>query len=369
MPVLPRPPVLTPAPQPLGRQWFAAGACRIEPLPRAGFSGSPLYLVKADDGDHVLKAFAAGTTPGRARFVHAVMRHLRSCGVAEVPDLRDAASGESFVLDEAGRPWEMQRFLPGEPAFEPTDGQVAAAVALLARVHAAAARMPENPPAAGPSPGIARRIEQARAWLARPWDAIAERPAAAASDSPLGAEMLARLVAADATLRDAGGERIAREIATLEPRPIPRQSVVRDIWAAHVLFAADEPERVSGIIDFHAATTDTPATDLARLLGSWMTAAAVDADWWSERLAAYRSTRGPAPPRGFRDLVVFLAASGIVFGLDNWFRWVLEEGRSFADPAAVTARVDRLRATLPAALEILGRTGRGPGLTVENCSL
>jgi hypothetical protein len=52
---------------------------------------------------------------------------------------------------------------------------------------------------------------------------------------------------------------------------------------------------------------------------------------------------------------MFLAASGIVFGLDNWFRWVLEEGRRFDDATAVTGRVDRLLGTLPAALEILGR--------------
>lgn len=353
MPILPRLRVVTPAPQPLCRQWFAAGTLRIEPLPRAGFSGSPLFLVRAADGEHVLKAFAPGTPPGRVRFVHALMWQLRSHGIAEVPDLRSASDGESFVLDEAGRPWEMQGFVAGEPASDPTAGQVNSALSLLSRLHAAAARMPENPPAAGPSPGIVRRIEQARSWLARPWESLKERPPTAMSGDPLDAAIVPRVAAAAATLRQADGERIMTSIAALEARPLPRQSVVRDIWAAHVLFAAHDPERVSGIVDFHAATTDTPATDVARLLGSWMTDAAVEREWWSERLAAYQPPPEAATTRGFRDLVRFLAASGIVFGLDNWFRWVLEEGRSFDDARAVIDRVDRLLATLPAALEIL----------------
>jgi Ser/Thr protein kinase RdoA (MazF antagonist) len=360
MPVLPRPRVVTPGFEPPWRQWFAAGTAAIEPLPRAGFSGSPLFLVRAARGSYVLKAFAPGTLPGRVRFVHALMRHLQRHGLAEVPELLDAA-GESFVIDEAGRPWELQQFVVGEPAFEPTECQVAAALALLARLHAAAATMPENPPAAGPSPGIVRRIEQARAWLARPWEAVVERPAATGFDHPLEAPFRQRATAAAATLRRAAGEGIIAGIAAVEPRPIFRQSVVRDLWAAHVLFAADEPASVAGIIDFHAATTDTPATDVARLLGSWMTAAAVDPEWWSEQLSAYRPPVGSPSAAGFCELVMFLAASGIVFGLDNWFRWVLEEGRRFDDVQAATGRVDRLLAMLPAALEILRRRPAVPG--------
>jgi hypothetical protein len=51
--------------------------------------------------------------------------------------------------------------------------------------------------------------------------------------------------------------------------------------------------------------------------------------------------------------VPWLHATGVVVGLDNWFRWTLEEDRRFADPARVLARIDRLSAQLPAALESL----------------
>jgi Ser/Thr protein kinase RdoA (MazF antagonist) len=367
--VVPYPRVVIPDPQPLCRHWFPAGTRWIESLTRAGFSGSPLFLVRAADGEYVLKAFTPGTLPGRVRFVHALMRQLRSHGLGEVPELLDAVGGESFVVDEAGLPWEMQRFVVGEPSFEPTDPQVAAALAVLARIHAAAARMPENPPDAGPSPSIARRIDQARAWLERPWEAIGERPAAAATNEALGLEMRPRIAAAAATLRHARGEHIIAAVARLEPRPLARQSIVRDLWAAHVLFAADDPARVSGIVDFHAATTDTPASDVARLLGSWLTDEAVGDTWWSRRLAAYLPTSEPQPARGFRELVMFLAASGIVFGLDNWFRWVMDDGRVFEEPRAVTGRVDRLLANLPVALEILRGNPKFLGLTGKNSSL
>jgi hypothetical protein len=42
-----------------------------------------------------------------------------------------------------------------------------------------------------------------------------------------------------------------------------------------------------------------------------------------------------------------------VVGLDNWFRWTLEEGRRFAAPGHVLGRIDRLSSQLPGALELL----------------
>jgi hypothetical protein len=52
-----------------------------------------------------------------------------------------------------------------------------------------------------------------------------------------------------------------------------------------------------------------------------------------------------------------LHAAGVVFGLDNWFRWVLEEGRTFSDPTAALLRADRLLAALPVALQELATIG------------
>lgn len=346
----------------VSRAWFAHGACRIEPLPAAGFSGSCPYRVRAAGVDHVLKAFAPGTPTGRIRFVHALMRHLRSRGIAEVPAVLDARNGESFFEDIDGRAWEMQAFMPGTATLAPSRQQVAAAVRLLSRVHAATASWPENPPDRGPSPGLERRISQARAWLDRPWESLLGRAGSARPADCLQGPILDRAARAVDVMHDARGGPILARFAALRPAPVGRQSVLRDVWAPHVLFAPGTAD-VAGLVDFQAAGIDSPATDLARLLGTWMTPEAASPEWWQARLAAYREPAGKC-----LVLVPVLAASGVVFGLDNWFRWILEQGRTFTDPTAVAARVDQLLAALPTALAILADTARFPGLTAENCS-
>jgi len=366
MPVLPlASPALSDLRQ-ICRRWFPEAAVDLEPLTGPGFSGSPLYLVRAGREQHVLKAFAGGSSLGRVRFVQALVRHLRDRGVSEVPALRAAVAGERFVVDAAGRVWEMQAFVPGRETADPTMPQVMAAIAAVGRLHAAAASMPENPPDVGPSPGIARRIAQARGWLLRPWELVLEAVPPAAVESGLAARLRPRFAEAAATLRQARAERILAAIAAAEPGPLVRQTVLRDIWSAHVLFPTAGQPRVAGIVDLHAAGADTPATDLGRLLGSWMTARSAEPDWWRRRLAAYDGTE---PDEAFTRLVMFLAASGTLFGLDNWLRWVFEEGREFGDVRAVVTRVDRLVSVLPTALEILAAVPDPPGLTLENCSL
>jgi Ser/Thr protein kinase RdoA (MazF antagonist) len=360
MPVLPsRPPRSHPLAA-LCRSWFPAAEVAIEPLAAASFSGSVLYRVTSAAGCHVLKSFAPGTSAARIRFVHALMRHLRERGIGEVPAVRDTVAGETFVTDGDGQAWELQAFMPGLPRERPTAAAVSEAATFLGRVHAVAATMPENPPDVGPSPGMVRRIGQARGWLERPWGRLVEDSTAARCRSMLADALRPRVDRAAGLVADAAAHRTIAAIAALEPRPVTRQAVLRDVWSAHLLFAAGRPPRVTGLVDFHAAGIETPATDIARLLGSWLDPEAVTTVWWFEFLAAYVAGGGPA---GLEHAVPFLAASGIVFGLDNWFRWVLVEGRDFPGPTAVLSRVDRLLASLPTALEILGNPLLCPGLT------
>ena len=174
------------------------------------------------------------------------------------------------------------------------------------------------------------------------------QPPALASE--LASALEERLASAVALFAAGDGAQMLLALARIEPSPLLCQVVLRDVWSEHILFA--NPDRVVGVIDLHAAGIDTPATDLARLLGSWLPPhALVGPEWWAGGIAAYQTLR-PLTAREV-SLVPLLAASGVVFGLDNWFRWVLGEGRSFAAPARVVSRVDRLLATLPAALATL----------------
>ncbi len=348
------------------RSWFPTTEVAVEPLAAASFSGSVLDRVTSNAGCHILKSFAPGTSAARIRFVHAVMRHLREQGIDEVPAVQDTFAGDSFAIDGDGQAWELQGFMPGMSRSRPTAAAVAAAAAFLGGVHAVAATMPENPPDVGPSPGLVRRIGQARSWLERPWARLVEAPAPATCGRDLADALRPRVDRAAGLVTATAGYRTIAAIASLEPRPVTRQAVLRDVWSAHLLFGAGRPPRVTGLVDFHAAGIETPAADIGRLLGSWLDPDAVTTVWWFEFLAAYVAGGGAA---GLEHAVPFLAASGIVFGLDNWFRWVLVEGRDFPGTTAVLSRVDSLLASLPTALEILRSPLLCPGLTGKNSSL
>lgn len=334
--------------QTLAARWFPAGA-EVTPLATAGFSGSPVFLVRPPGGrPHVLKAFASETGLERARWIHALADHLQFAGVHEVPAVLPPASGETVVATKDGRLWEMVAFVAGTPAADPEPVQIAAAMRTLARIHAATATLPASPPAQAASRGLVDRIARARALLATPWQNMLSQPPALASE--LASALEERLASAVALFAAGDGAQMLLALARIEPSPLLCQVVLRDVWSEHILFA--NPDRVVGVIDLHAAGIDTPATDLARLLGSWLPPhALVGPEWWAGGIAAYQTLR-PLTAREV-SLVPLLAASGVVFGLDNWFRWVLGEGRSFAAPARVVSRVDRLLATLPAALATL----------------
>ena len=333
-------------------RWFRAARPVVSPLAAVGFSGSPLFRVEAGDATYVLKAFPPGTTPGRVAFVHAAVGHIRSQGVGELPAVRLTLAGETCVEDDRGHSWELQDFVPGESTPHPTADQAAAALAVLARLHLAAATLPENPPDRGPSPGIARRIEQARDMLSRPWGRLG---ASAATDPVLAARIAGFRDRAAAVVEAGPGAHAVAAVAALEPAVQARQTVLRDLWAPHVLFETATSTRVVGVVDCHAMGIDTPATDVARLLGSWAVEAGFEAGGaWEAGLAAYDRIR-PRPPAE-RRLVPFLAASGVVFGLDNWFRWIFEQGRRFSNHAAVAMRVERLTLALPTALDTLRTT-------------
>jgi len=322
-----------------------AERAHVAALPVSGSSGAPVRLVRPHGSGEavVLKAFAAGTPRRRAAWVHALVRHLAAAGVREVPTLAVARDGDTLVTDADGTHWELAEFVPGFTTDEPTAAQAAAAAETLARVHVAAATLPGTAPARAAAAGIATRIERARILLERPWHA---RP------SPSSGPLAERQRHASEIFARHGGPVALTRVAGFQPEDVTVQAVIRDVWSDHVLYASDRPATVAGIIDYHAARVDTPATDLARLLGSWRTGAAGGLPGgWPAALAAYAAVR---PLTGAeRALVPWLHATGVVFGLDNWFRWTIDERRRFASPAAVLARIDRLSTQLPAALDWL----------------
>jgi Ser/Thr protein kinase RdoA (MazF antagonist) len=304
-----------------------------------GLSGAPAWAVDHDGHRFVLKSFATSASREHAAWVHAFMRLVRGAGVLQVPMIIAAPDGETLQADEGGSLWELLQWMPGSATTKPSGRQAAAAADVLARAHQAAAAWPACPRRVGHSPGVLHRVARARALLARPWATRLD----ATYRGPLR-EQFERAIAIFAAV--GGGQAVAR-VAEWESRAVVMQPVLRDIWSDHVLFVG---EQVAGVIDWHAAGIDTPATDVARLVAGW----AVDQETMRAFLDSYSAIR---PLSGDEvSLVPFLRDTGILFGLDNWFRWIVEESRLFADIKKAEARVDFLLSALPGAVRNLARS-------------
>lgn len=331
-------------------RWFPGGAS-AEPLEGSGFSGSPLFLVLPHGTrPHVLKAFAEGTSRSRAEWVHRIARHLHGTDTRGlVPSAAEALDGRTLVADGDGRLWEMVSYVDGTPADTPSRSQIAAAMRALAHVHAALAASPEEPPRCIASRGLAERIDRARHLLEHPWHTLLKSHTLATDKT---APFVAALKRACDVFDSHDGKGVLRKVVAFPPGPQSCQVVLRDVWNEHVLFERGDRDRIAGIIDLHAMGIDTPATDLARLLGSWLPVdGSLDAAWWDAAIDAYESV-GPLG-RLERRLVPMLAATGIIVGLDNWFRWTLEEARAFPAPERAVSRVGQLVAVLPRAMEVM----------------
>jgi Ser/Thr protein kinase RdoA (MazF antagonist) len=317
--------------------WLGSRPVVIEPLASEGFSGASIARVRGiDEADAwVLKSFPRSRVE-HVGWVHSLMRHVRGAGAAEVPDVAVTSAGASMIVDPDGDAWELVAFVAGASTATPTVAQTAAAATCLARIHLAAATLPGAEPSRAVPGAITRRIAHAAQLLDAPWSGRrVQRPAGPRAWHD---DLLARRDRARAIFAATHGARALERVAARVPSPARVQAVLRDVTSDHVLYRQADSAVVAGVIDFHAAAIDTPATDLARLLGSWRPAC--DHGRWEAALAAYEAVR-PLEVSERLD-VAWLDATGVIFGLDHWFRWTLDEARPFREPVAVLARIDAL---------------------------
>lgn len=334
------------------RRWFPTGPLRIVRTFAAGLSGADVVLVEHGDegGRYVLKRLGFGADRAHAAFVHRLVQHVRTRADPHIAEPAATPRGETLWQDHAGGLWELSHFVAGVPVPRPEGPQAVAAAAALARVHEAAASLPGHPPLLAVPRSLVERRRRAVEFAGRPWSRLRAGAVAAghAAHPDLAAAVATRVSIANATLSDCGGRGMIDRLARLEPTACLVQAVLRDVWHEHVLFADQPDGGVAGFIDAQAAGIDTPITDLARLLGSWQprlgTAHLPLAKRWPEAWQAYAAVR--PLPAGAERLAQLLHAAGVVFGLDNWFRWTLEEGRVFRDANRVLDRIDRMLAEL-----------------------
>jgi homoserine kinase type II len=325
---------------------------RIEPLGNAGgMSGANFWRIAAPHGDFILRRWPPEhPSPDRLQFIHDVLRHsARSVDFLPIPvETRD---GQSFV-HAANRLWQLEPWMPGTADFErnPSDHRLHAAMTALARFHNAAADFQTRPsrdtttrvPAQS---SIPRRITRLQDLLHDEADELASaiRDAQWPAFAQLARQFLNSLPHA---LPPAFAQ-----LQCLANVPLPTQPCLRDIWHDHVLFTGDQ---LTAIVDFGAVDFDTPATDIARLIGSladvtqliWEAAreGSESANFWQRALDAYHATR-PLSPDETLAVHAIHAANPILAGC-NWIRWIYIEKRTFNSDDQILNRFQRIVARL-----------------------
>lgn len=108
--------------------------------------------------------------------------------------------------------------------------------------------------------------------------------------------------------------------------PVSIRLCLRDVHREHILFTGDV---VTGVVDFGSCGLDTPACDLARLLGSLVPE---DAPAWQRAFGWYRQVAPLSDAEA--DLALRLDRTGAMIGAMHWLEWLMHERRRFSNPQA-----------------------------------
>lgn len=300
-----------------------------------GFSGAGVWKIETTAGPCALRATESGdVNRDRLAELHRLIAHTRACGSLQMPAPIATTDGATF-FESGGFVWQLEPWMPGTADFaaNPSPARLAAAMSVLAHWHIAAARFVPREAGrawfstvpAGPSPGLAERLSHIARWDSHTCNHVRTQLdslkwpefAALGRDILDHFQRLAPPVAARLKL----GSRTA----------VPLQPCLRDVWHDHVLFTGDE---VTGLIDPHAARSDSVGTDLARLLGSLI---GDDRLAWDAGLAAYHRICSLSLDE--RALVELFDQSSVLLSGMTWLDWCCLQRRSFADRDRVAARL------------------------------
>jgi Ser/Thr protein kinase RdoA (MazF antagonist) len=332
---------IPPAPEFDLRQIFARypAVCRPDltsrPESAAGFSGASVWKVESPGGTCALRATSASSIDReRLAGLHGLIAHVRGLGVTQVAVPIASLDGATF-FESQGQIWQLEPWMPGSADFavNPSEPRLRAALKCLAHWHRAAASFVARnietrwflTSASARSPGLAERIGQIARWTAPECAMLRSRLAVLEWKE---IEEPAREIL-DAFVRVA--PRVAISLKIGIDAEVPLQPCLRDIWHDHVLFTGDI---VTGLVDPHAARSDSVATDLARLLG---TLVGDELGRWDSGLAVYQEVR----PLSTAELAMIelFDQSGVLLSGMTWLDWILLQGRDFRNREGVLVRL------------------------------
>jgi len=217
------------------------------------------FLVHAGKGHFILTLYEKRVAAGDVPFFLALMEHLANHGLNCPQPVKTRAGNALGNL--AGRPAALVTFLDGMWIRRPSAAHCGAVGEALAKLHLAGADFP---------------FKRANALSVDGWHSLYDTCAADADEVQPG------LSAA-----------MAKELAYLEkawPADLPQGVIHADLFPDNVFFLGD---KLSGLIDFYFACTDTLVYDIAVCLNAWCFEAdhSYNVTKGRELLQAYAKTR------------------------------------------------------------------------------
>ena len=193
------------------------------------------FVVHTRRGYFILTLYEKRVAASDLPFFLGLMEHLASRGLTCPQPVKNRAGNAAGTL--AGRPAAIVTFLEGMWLRRPGAAHCASVGEGLARLHVAGADF---------------AMTRKNALSVEGWHALYETAASRAD-----------------TLQPGLNETIARELGHLEQawrRDLPQGVIHADLFPDNVFFLGD---RLSGLIDFYFACTDTLAYDVAICLNAW----------------------------------------------------------------------------------------------------
>jgi homoserine kinase type II len=193
------------------------------------------FLVHAESGHYILTLYEKRVAAGDVPFFLALMEHLAARGINCPQPVKNHKGATLGKL--CGRPAAIVTFLEGMWMRRPAPHHCAAVGEALARMHLAGADFPRK----------RRNALSVKDWR------------------PLFEQVAERADSVQHSLRTT----IEKELSHLEqawPRNLPQGVIHADLFPDNVFFLGD---KLSGLIDFYFACTDTLAYDVAICLNAW----------------------------------------------------------------------------------------------------
>ena len=293
-----------------------------------GLSGGEIWRVPTSLGNWGVRLWPPDFPLSRLPWIHRVLEGLQGRGLPIPIPFRHRGGG-TWVATDVGI-WQVEPWLPGQADFavDPRNEKLAAACRFLAAFHRETASTQSI--RRGLNPALERRISALQQHAAR-WPEYTKALQHARAPRDLCAAEILRCAQTQAP----------RWLTHLQAQPADAGELIpciRDIWHDHVLYL---DQQVSGVVDFGALDFDTPATDLARLLGSLV---GDDRDRRRWAIEQYLEVR----PLSAMELeqIDLLDRSGVLIAGLNWVHWLWIEHRAFE----ADERIDRRLADLASRL-------------------